>query len=207
MSENNRPSILKQLVGAVVGGALALGLYYGYNTVVPKITAYMQVPYTESEQTANFAQQDLDTDELEFERRLRRNREIRDRFSAPPESIPNEVLERVRRRVEEFNEQLTPEEEARINEELEGGSGEEAGESEETEEIEETEEVVLPEPAAQGQSLNAEVEWLQEWEETVRSPYEGSEELPDSGVGAGLGVLGALIATIAMRRRRGKNSV
>ena len=45
--EDDRPSIGKQILGAVIGGALALSLYYTYDYAKPKVTAYLTLPVAE----------------------------------------------------------------------------------------------------------------------------------------------------------------
>lgn len=41
------PGILKQLMGAVVGGSLALGVYYVYDWGAPQVTAWLSVPQSQ----------------------------------------------------------------------------------------------------------------------------------------------------------------
>ena len=38
------PSLFKQLMGAVIGGSLALGLYYAYDYGAPTVTAWLSIP-------------------------------------------------------------------------------------------------------------------------------------------------------------------
>ncbi len=46
-TEDDRPPLWKQILGAVLGGALALALYYSYEFVKPKVTAYLTLPSAE----------------------------------------------------------------------------------------------------------------------------------------------------------------
>ena len=41
------PPLWKQVMGAVIGGALALGVYYAYEYAKPKVTAYLTLPVAE----------------------------------------------------------------------------------------------------------------------------------------------------------------
>ncbi len=45
-SKDSQP-LWRQLLGAVIGGALALGLYYGYEVVRPQVSAYLTLPVAE----------------------------------------------------------------------------------------------------------------------------------------------------------------
>lgn len=63
--ENNRVPLWKQLLGAVVGGGLALAIYYTYDTVKPQVTAWIMLPAAEGGRTfdlgaASIADKDLD---------------------------------------------------------------------------------------------------------------------------------------------------
>ncbi|MDA0376702.1 MAG: hypothetical protein O3A80_05370 [bacterium] len=45
--EDDRPPLWKQILGAVIGGGLALALYYGYEYAKPQVTAYLTLPVAE----------------------------------------------------------------------------------------------------------------------------------------------------------------
>jgi len=45
--EDDRPPLWKQILGAVIGGGLALALYYGYEYAKPQVTAYLTLPVVE----------------------------------------------------------------------------------------------------------------------------------------------------------------
>jgi hypothetical protein len=45
--EDERPPLWKQILGAVIGGGLALALYYGYEYAKPQVTAYLTLPVAE----------------------------------------------------------------------------------------------------------------------------------------------------------------
>ncbi|PIR49003.1 hypothetical protein COU80_01155 [Candidatus Peregrinibacteria bacterium CG10_big_fil_rev_8_21_14_0_10_55_24] len=191
MALSERPSLLKQLLGAAIGATLALLLYGIYHAVAPRLTAVLRVPHTYSSERARLSETDLGDDNRALERREQRNQEIAEHFAAPVEPIAPEVIERIRQRVEEFEQTVTPEEEARINAELEGGT------------------IPPPEPVFQPQSPPeptpmpvVPIEAQVQWEEPEHDVYVGSDELPGSGIGAGAGVFVALIATAITRRRR-----
>ena len=44
---DDRPPLWKQILGAVIGGGLALALYYGYEYAKPQVTAYLTLPVAE----------------------------------------------------------------------------------------------------------------------------------------------------------------
>lgn len=45
--QDNRPSLGKQILGAVIGGGLALAVYYAYDYAKPKLNAYLTLPAAE----------------------------------------------------------------------------------------------------------------------------------------------------------------
>ncbi|MBT4120163.1 MAG: hypothetical protein HOG89_03710 [Candidatus Peribacter sp.] len=49
--EDDRPPLWKQILGAVIGGGLALALYYGYEYAKPQVTAYLTLPVAEGGRT------------------------------------------------------------------------------------------------------------------------------------------------------------
>jgi len=42
--QDEGPTLLRQLMGAVIGGTLALGLYYAYDYGAPTVTAWLSIP-------------------------------------------------------------------------------------------------------------------------------------------------------------------
>lgn len=75
-TKSETPPLWKQILGAVVGGTLALTLYYGYDYAKPKVTAYLTLPVVEGGRmydlgAANIA--DKTTDEGNRKRILSRN--------------------------------------------------------------------------------------------------------------------------------------
>lgn len=46
-TQDDRQPLWKQVLGAIVGGSLALGLYYTYDFAKPKVTAYLTLPPAE----------------------------------------------------------------------------------------------------------------------------------------------------------------
>lgn len=66
--DDGRAPLWKQLVGAVVGGGLALALYYGYDYAKPQVTAYLTLPVAEGGRlfdlgAASIADKSLEDDE------------------------------------------------------------------------------------------------------------------------------------------------
>lgn len=45
--EDDRPPLWKQILGAVIGGGLALAVYYAYDYAKPKLNAYLTLPAAE----------------------------------------------------------------------------------------------------------------------------------------------------------------
>lgn len=75
-TQHTHTPLWKQLVGAVVGGTLALGLYYGYEAAEPRVSAYLSLPHAENGRmfelgASNIA--DKTTDEGNRKRILSRN--------------------------------------------------------------------------------------------------------------------------------------
>ncbi|MBM3231151.1 hypothetical protein FJZ28_02375 [Candidatus Peregrinibacteria bacterium] len=65
---DDRPPLWKQILGAVMGGGLALCLYYGYEYAKPAVTAYLTLPPVEGGRmydlgAANIANNSLESDE------------------------------------------------------------------------------------------------------------------------------------------------
>ena len=65
---DGRPSLLKQVLGAVVGGGLALTLYYGYDYAKPQLAANLTLPVAEGGRlfdlgAASIADKSLEDDE------------------------------------------------------------------------------------------------------------------------------------------------
>ena len=82
---NDRAPLWKQLLGAVIGGSLALVIYSGYKFVGPKITAWMYTPQslidTKSDDALRVAETDLP--DAELERMEHRQAGIAQRYAKP----------------------------------------------------------------------------------------------------------------------------
>lgn len=86
-NEPKGPSLLNQIMGAVVGGSLALGIYYAYEFGAPAVTAWLTLPQSSqsvSEDTETAAQQNLKPEQAV--RINSRTREILSAFGQPGES-------------------------------------------------------------------------------------------------------------------------
>lgn len=91
MTNSNRPSLLKQLIGAIAGGTIALALYYGYEFTAPKITAWLTVPVPQEEKGEQPRQADAgavrvasdDESEEKYKRLASRTKRIAQDLSEP----------------------------------------------------------------------------------------------------------------------------
>lgn len=79
--ESNKPSIAKQITGAVVGSAVALALYYSYEFAAPTVTAWVTLPSGERQHDLGDARvADTDATQTEILRIQSRNREVAERM-------------------------------------------------------------------------------------------------------------------------------
>lgn len=68
---DDRPSLFKQVLGAVVGGGLALTLYYGYDFAKPQLAAYLTLPVAEGGRLFDLGAASIADDSLEDDERKR----------------------------------------------------------------------------------------------------------------------------------------
>ncbi|MDD4287043.1 MAG: hypothetical protein PHO20_00570 [Candidatus Peribacteraceae bacterium] len=96
METNNqpkRPSLLKQLLGAAGGAAVALLLYQGYEIGAPVVTAWLIVPQSQIDADHPGAvRANREISEYEFNRLAAKAKEIYQRFAAEP--LPQAELSR-----------------------------------------------------------------------------------------------------------------
>ena len=111
MSDNNKPPIVKQLLGAGVGATIALALYAGYQVAAPNVLAYINV-HRASQDEARFSSRSLDEEDRQMERQQQRNREIARAHDAPviQGSNASDVFDTIAERVKEIEEDLVQEE-------------------------------------------------------------------------------------------------
>lgn len=84
-TEPRRPSLLKQLLGAAGGAALALLLYQGYKVGSPVVTAWLVAPQSQIDADhPGSVRLNSEVSEYEYNRLAARAREIYQRFSADP---------------------------------------------------------------------------------------------------------------------------
>ena len=84
-TEPKRPSLLKQLLGAAGGAAIALLLYQGYKIGAPVVTAWLVVPQSQiSADHPGAVRANREVSEYEFNRLAAKAKEIYQRFSAEP---------------------------------------------------------------------------------------------------------------------------
>lgn len=74
------PPLWKQLLGAALGGGLALGLYYGYDYGKPRLLAYVTVPAPTQSAPVRVADTDQDADT--YARISARAKEIAEKFKS-----------------------------------------------------------------------------------------------------------------------------
>jgi hypothetical protein len=68
---DDRPPLWKQVLGAVVGGGLALTLYYGYEVAKPQVAAYLTLPVAEGGRLFDLGAASIADDSLEDDERKR----------------------------------------------------------------------------------------------------------------------------------------
>lgn len=95
-NNNKHAPLWKQLAGALVGGSLALGLYYGYEFAQPRVAAYLTLPEPEGGRmydlgAANIADKTMDASQRK--RILSRN--LRAAGAVQDNSPSNELLNTV----------------------------------------------------------------------------------------------------------------
>ncbi len=89
-TDTKRQPLWKQLLGAVVGGSLALGLYYSYEFAQPKVAAYLTLP--PAERTYDLGSShiaDKTTDEGNRKRLLSRNVRVAQQMQKNSDSASN----------------------------------------------------------------------------------------------------------------------
>jgi len=179
-----RCSIFKQLAGAVIGALVAFGVYSAYKEFSPQLGAYINIFQPQSEEPGSFAQQDLDVENKQYERRMQRNQEVLEQRAAPQQEVP---FQRIADKAKEFEQNLTAEQEQEILE----GMDEFVPEPE-------------PQPDLQADVVPDVLPADQGLENIQRVPFEGGDELPNSGIGFMLAAAGALTVATALRKRKKK---
>ncbi|MFA7682317.1 MAG: hypothetical protein WCX61_04795 [Candidatus Peribacteraceae bacterium] len=197
-------SLARQIMGAIVGAAVAYVAYLGYQSVSPHLRAYIQVYH--SQQPARLSQTDIDESDEQYQRRAQRNEEIANMRGAAPvptDAEPeDDLLERIANQAKQIEERLTEEDVQQL------GTDEAVLPESETSDgvldasVTDTQEEILPEPEVPATTTPQPEQWQEQLGQMERVPYEGENPLPDSGIGLWLGVLGALAATAVMQRRR-----
>lgn len=74
------PPLWKQLLGAVLGGGLALGLYYGYEYGKPRLLAYVTIPASQESGVIRVSDTDRESDT--YDRISARAKEIAEKFKS-----------------------------------------------------------------------------------------------------------------------------
>ncbi|MBU1123289.1 hypothetical protein KJ652_01755 [Patescibacteria group bacterium] len=189
--------MVRQLIGAVVGAAVAFSLYVGYKEAAPRITALTQTYWGGANSLeARFSRGDIDMSDQQMARQASRNREISIHFASQeqPGGL-NVPFNRIAEKASQFEQELTPEQEAQIM------GAQEVGPFIDTKVNDEIT-IQYPDQAASVADEN-EQKWENDWEQMERVPLEGgNEDLPDSGIGLWLAASGALVVTGRLRRKK-----
>lgn len=91
---DDRPPLWKQLLGAALGGGLALALYYGYETAKPTVTAYLTLPTVEGGRSYDLGAANIANDSLsERERKRIVSRNMRAAASIEGKEVDIEAIE------------------------------------------------------------------------------------------------------------------
>ncbi len=72
----NKPSLLRQLIGAVVGSAIALAGYYSFKFATPIVTAYVTLPPAERQHDLGDVRVNGDMSETQLARQAARNERL-----------------------------------------------------------------------------------------------------------------------------------
>ena len=90
--DSNRQPLWKQVLGAIIGGALALALYYGYEYAKPKVTGYLTLPPAERMYDLGASHiADKTTDEGNRKRLLSRNARVAQQMEGAAPDLINTV--------------------------------------------------------------------------------------------------------------------
>ena len=201
--EEAAPSLVRQLLGAAVGSAVALTLYGSYQYAAPTLQAHFSQNQVVTD-GARFAEQNLDTEDRTRERRVRRNDEVAVHGAAPESE--QDVLDHIAERAKNLEMLLNQEQVDSILEE----PVEPAPAMEEAMETEEmpapVDDVVVPlemeQPLPEPAPAPTPAEWEHNLATAPRETVPVTAPLPDSGVGVWLAVVGALGAAVWMQRKR-----
>lgn len=178
---SNRPALWKQLLGAGLGGAVAIALYYGVESGIPRVTAYVSTFTGSEEEPVRFARKE---DPGEFDRIAKRTKQIAQQYTkkrimgATSEEIEDEDSNSDAQTVEE-----------RRKERLRKASPVRQEAAPQPQTI-----VQAPTPVPVAAPAPA--------PEPKESVHEGAPNLPSSGVAEWLAVIVALIGTAAWRIRK-----
>jgi|GEM_PF-2043113 len=208
---SQRPSLFKQLLGAVGGAAIALVIYQGYSITAPVLTAWLVAPQSQiAAEHPGAVRVNQDVDEYTYNRVAARAQEIYQRFAAEPgpqaavlpEGIEvTQPAQEVASSVPFVDSAQEPEASSVPEQEVVAPVVKEptetASSSAETEVITEKETVV---PAVQEEADAAESARVQVAQ--ARASKLAGKNLPQSGVGTAVAVIMALGATAVVRRRK-----
>lgn len=82
MTNTNKPSLLRQLMGAAVGSIVALALYYSYKVATPLVTAYVTLPPAERQHDLGDVHVNADVSDEQRARMESRNQRLAESIQA-----------------------------------------------------------------------------------------------------------------------------
>lgn len=208
---HKKPPLWKQLLGAVVGGSLALVIYGGYKMAAPTLGAYITIPdlgiYSGSSQPVRTAARSIDEEKLD--RISQRAVEISETYNA---RVNNEQPDYDIRLEDEMNadSQIAyadegPVWEDKVQEDW-WNTQQDWAAAEQGSAPRPSYHVASSVVSSDASVLHADIASATTSRDTTTYvPYDGASSLPNSGIGTNLAALAALIGTgayVCMRRRR-----
>ena len=211
---DDRQPLWKQILGAVIGGGLALCLYYGYDYAKPRVTAYLTLPTAEGGRLFDLGAANIADKTMDENRRKR----ILSRNVRASENLQNmahdpEMLNTVDTHSLDIAWPGHNPEDPKYNEVM-GIEDEPASATvavEDTDEDEEMEADLLEEEMATKDMEMTEDEWENLWGD-IRSREDDDDDavasnadaLPDTGFGIGFAAAGAIGGAIGIRRKKSR---
>lgn len=214
--EDDRPPLWKQILGAVVGGGLALALYYGYDFAKPKVTAYLTLPVAEGGRmydigAANIADKTMDPGDRKriLSRNLRAAGLLEDNMMNDPsvlETIDNHSLD-IAWPGHDMNDPKYAEVMAQDN--VTGGPDVAGEYADKWPKPGSSEQMAMMEHEMATMNMESEDAWEDLWGD-IRESDRGNhnmersnaDDLPDTGFGLGFVVAGALGGSAGTRYRK-----
>ena len=213
--EDDRVPLWKQVAGAVIGGSLALGLYYGYEFAKPKVTAYLTLPVAEGGRMFDLGAASIADKSLEDKERKRivsRNLQAAERMMNLPHDPSRMVA------ADDHSLDIDwPGHTAKQTEVASSDADEEATEEPETSDKEVAFEVYMEEDMTSDEPDVSEDDWENLWGDirereggvSSNSTVERSNAnaLPDTGISLVVIAAGAAGGAMGLRKRKKRETV